>query len=129
MGYNEPVKVHRAFAYTAPVGEDQPAELPVCLDCKSLFNGRNITTDFDDMWCTSFTPGDKFCHIVMDLGEPREITGHYLGIITYQDLLPYGHTYIRSTARRVIHLQFDISAITLEIRAAQSPKCIYLMCR
>jgi hypothetical protein len=31
---------------------------------------------------------------------------------------------IQSTARQAIHLQFDISANALEIRAVQSPKCI-----
>jgi hypothetical protein len=31
---------------------------------------------------------------------------------------------VRSTARRVIHLQFDISANAVEIRAVQNPKCI-----
>jgi hypothetical protein len=31
---------------------------------------------------------------------------------------------VRSTARYAIHLQFDISATALEIRAVRSPKCI-----
>jgi hypothetical protein len=34
------------------------------------------------------------------------------------------HTYIRSTARLAIQLQFDFSANTLAIRAVQGPKCI-----
>jgi hypothetical protein len=31
---------------------------------------------------------------------------------------------VRSTARHAIHLQFDISANALEIKAVQSQKCI-----
>jgi hypothetical protein len=34
------------------------------------------------------------------------------------------HTTVRSTAGHAIHMQFDISANTLEIRAKQGPKCI-----
>jgi hypothetical protein len=33
--------------------------------------------------------------------------------------------YVRSTARHAIHLQFDISANALGIRAVQSPKCTF----
>jgi hypothetical protein len=32
--------------------------------------------------------------------------------------------YVRSTSRYAIHLQFNISANALEIRALQSPKCV-----
>jgi hypothetical protein len=32
--------------------------------------------------------------------------------------------WVRLTAQRTIHLQFDVSANALEIRAVQSPKCI-----
>jgi hypothetical protein len=32
---------------------------------------------------------------------------------------------MRTTARHAKHLQFDISAKALEIRAAQSPKCVF----
>jgi hypothetical protein len=35
-----------------------------------------------------------------------------------------GESEIQTTARHAIHLQFDINANALEIRAAQSPKCI-----
>jgi hypothetical protein len=31
---------------------------------------------------------------------------------------------VQSTARNTIHLQFNISAIALDIRAVQSPRCI-----
>ncbi|KAF9799613.1 hypothetical protein SFRURICE_018800 [Spodoptera frugiperda] len=72
--YNEPVKIHRAYAYTSFITEDQSQEHSNLLECKSLFNGRNITTDFEDMWCTNFSTGNKFCHIVMELMEPTEIT-------------------------------------------------------
>jgi hypothetical protein len=32
--------------------------------------------------------------------------------------------YVRSTARHTLHLQFNVSAKALEIRAVQNPKCI-----
>jgi hypothetical protein len=32
-------------------------------------------------------------------------------------------TYVRLTARHAIHLQFDISANAIKVRAVQSPKC------
>ncbi|XP_059048687.1 katanin-interacting protein-like [Achroia grisella] len=73
LRYNELINVHSAFAYTALINMDeQPAEHNL-IECKSLFNGRNITTDYDDMWCTSL-PADRYCHIVMELREPTEIT-------------------------------------------------------
>ncbi|KAH9639635.1 hypothetical protein HF086_010042 [Spodoptera exigua] len=72
--YNEPVKIYRAYAYTAFITEDQAPEHSNLIECKSLFNGRNITTDFEDMWCTNFAAGNKFCHIVMELAEATEIT-------------------------------------------------------
>ncbi|XP_047031742.1 katanin-interacting protein-like [Helicoverpa zea] len=72
--YNEPIKVHRAYAYTAFITEDQAPEHSSLIECKSLFNGKNITTDFEDMWCTNFATGTKFCHIVMELLETTEIT-------------------------------------------------------
>jgi hypothetical protein len=34
------------------------------------------------------------------------------------------HLTVQSTARHAIHLQFDIIANALEIRAVQSPKCV-----
>ncbi|KAL4707890.1 hypothetical protein ACJJTC_010325 [Scirpophaga incertulas] len=74
MCYNDPVRVYRAYAYLSSIGEEELLIESALLDCKSLFNGRNITTDFDDMWCVSFAPGAKFCHIVMELREPAEIT-------------------------------------------------------
>lgn len=72
--YNESVKVHRAFAYLSFITEEEAPEHGGLIECKSLFSGRNITTDFEDMWCTSFASGTKFCHIVMELREPAEIT-------------------------------------------------------
>ncbi|XP_052755156.1 protein KATNIP homolog isoform X2 [Galleria mellonella] len=72
LRYNESVKLHRAFAYTAPITDEQPPEHGL-IECKNLFNGRNITTDFDDMWCTNL-PSGRYCHIVMELREPTEIT-------------------------------------------------------
>ncbi|XP_072945036.1 protein KATNIP homolog [Epargyreus clarus] len=70
--YNESVKVHRAYAYMSHISDDR--EEGLLLDCHSLLNGRNITTCLDDMWCTTFVPGTKFCHIVLDFKEPTEIT-------------------------------------------------------
>lgn len=72
--YNEPVTIQRAYAYTAFISEDQISEHNQLIDCKKIFNGRNITTDFEDMWCSNFETGEKFCHIVMELLEPTEIT-------------------------------------------------------
>ncbi|XP_061718879.1 katanin-interacting protein-like [Cydia pomonella] len=71
--YSSTIRVHRAYAYTSHISEDRldPSKL---LDCKSLFNGRNISTDFEDMWCTNFVSGSMFCHIVMELPETSEIT-------------------------------------------------------
>ncbi|KAM3965817.1 protein KATNIP homolog [Aphomia sociella] len=73
LRYNESIKVHRAYAYTAPITDDQMPEHGGLIECKTLFNNRNITTDFDDMWCTHF-PAGRCCHIVMELREPTEIT-------------------------------------------------------
>jgi hypothetical protein len=42
----------------------------------------------------------------------------------YLFVLGFSVFYVRSTARHAIHLQFDICANTLEIRAVQSPECI-----
>ncbi|CAH0588915.1 unnamed protein product [Chrysodeixis includens] len=72
--YNESIKIHRAYAYTAFITEDQAPEHSSLIDCKALFSGRNITTDFEDMWCSNFATGNKFCHIVMELVESTEIT-------------------------------------------------------
>ncbi|KAL0871387.1 hypothetical protein ABMA27_005120 [Loxostege sticticalis] len=72
--YNESVKVHRAYAYTSFITDDESPDHGSLIECRSLFSGRNITTDFDDMWCTNFESGTKFCHIVMELREPSEIT-------------------------------------------------------
>jgi hypothetical protein len=33
-------------------------------------------------------------------------------------------SFVRSTARHIIHLQFDISAYSLKLKTVQSPKCI-----
>ncbi|CAG9788853.1 unnamed protein product [Diatraea saccharalis] len=74
MCYNEPVKVYRAYAYCSYINDEQPPDRGDLIECKSLFSGRNISTDFEDMWCTSFEPGVKFCHIVMEFREPKEIT-------------------------------------------------------
>lgn len=72
------MKVHRAFAYTSFISDDESPEHTGLIECKSLFSGRNISTDFDDMWCTNFAAGSKFCHIVMELREPSEITSKCL---------------------------------------------------
>jgi hypothetical protein len=40
-----------------------------------------------------------------------------------QQIRLYYLDFVRSTARHAIHLQFDISAIVLEIRAAESSEC------
>lgn len=71
--YSEPVPIHRAYAYTSRIS-DENADSGKFLDCKNLFNGRNISTEFEDMWCTNFVAGTMFCHIVMELHEPNEIT-------------------------------------------------------
>lgn len=78
MFNNEPVKVYRAYAYITEISEDESPENKKLIDCKNLFNGRNITTDFEDMWCTSFESGSEFCHIVIEFREPKEITGKIL---------------------------------------------------
>ncbi|XP_053610778.1 katanin-interacting protein-like isoform X2 [Plodia interpunctella] len=73
--HNEPIQVHRAFAFTAPASDTPPPPPPASLvEVRNLFNGRNITTDFDDMWCTSFSAYNH-CHVVLEMREPTEITG------------------------------------------------------
>ncbi|XP_041982412.1 katanin-interacting protein-like [Aricia agestis] len=69
---DQSIPVHRAYAYTAPAEDDRPPHK--LLDCSQLFNGRNVTTDMKDMWCTEFGPG-VYCHVVMELSEPTEVTG------------------------------------------------------
>ncbi|KAI5638467.1 hypothetical protein NE865_08933 [Phthorimaea operculella] len=74
---SEPVVIHRAYAYTTYITDDIEGSTPhdaALIECKNLFNGRNITTDFEDMWCTNFSPGLKYVHIVMELKETSEIT-------------------------------------------------------
>ncbi|XP_026321262.1 protein KIAA0556-like isoform X2 [Hyposmocoma kahamanoa] len=73
--YNKPVKIHRAYAYLSFISDEEssPHEQGPLIECKNLFNGRNISTEFKDMWCTNFSP-EQFCHIVMELIEPNEIT-------------------------------------------------------
>ncbi|CAG9564535.1 unnamed protein product [Danaus chrysippus] len=68
-----PIRVHRAYSYISYSEEDEC--VGNYMDCSNLFNGKNITTNSEDMWCTSFTPGSQCCHIVMELQEPTEITG------------------------------------------------------
>ncbi|CAK1555599.1 unnamed protein product [Leptosia nina] len=73
---NNPVDIIRSYAYTSYITDDEEKKLEFgFIDCKSLFNGRNITTEFDEMWCTNFMPGSRFCHVVMELEKPTEITG------------------------------------------------------
>ncbi|CAK1587143.1 unnamed protein product [Parnassius mnemosyne] len=72
--YNRPVQVHSACAYSAFISDDKVEEYSALIDCKNLLNGSNITTHFDDMWCANFSPGSKFCHIVLELKEPTEIS-------------------------------------------------------
>ncbi|KOB67124.1 Uncharacterized protein OBRU01_18537 [Operophtera brumata] len=71
--YNDPVKVYRAYAYKALISEDQGPSSSL-IECKHLFNGRNISDEFEDMWCTEFDAGAEFCHIVLELKEPSEVT-------------------------------------------------------
>ncbi|XP_038222642.1 katanin-interacting protein-like [Zerene cesonia] len=72
---NNPVNIIRGYAYTSFMVDDQANFEGGLIDCKSLFNGINITTEFEYMWCTNFMPGTNYCHIVMELQEPTEITG------------------------------------------------------
>ncbi|XP_030026021.2 katanin-interacting protein isoform X1 [Manduca sexta] len=74
LNYTERVKVHRAYAYTTNLSEEQTLEGGL-IECAALFNGRNVSANFDDMWCTNFDMGNKFCHVVMELKEFSEITG------------------------------------------------------
>lgn len=83
MCYNNIVKVYRAFAYKALISEDQGAEHSSLIECKDLFNGRNISTEFADMWCVEFECGTEFCHIVLELKEPTEITSKFVAIVSY----------------------------------------------
>lgn len=68
------IPIHRAYAYTTPITEDAEPDLSKLIECQSLFNSNNISTQFEDMWCTNFVPGAKFCNVVMELAEPTEIT-------------------------------------------------------
>ncbi|CAH0725563.1 unnamed protein product, partial [Brenthis ino] len=70
---NESIRVHRAYAYTSDINEEEIPDQGY-IDCKSLFNGNNITTDSDDMWCIDFSPGSKLAHIVMEFAEPTEVS-------------------------------------------------------
>ena len=72
---NESVKINRAYAYTQ-LNDDEDSEQGY-MECNSLFNGNNITTDFNNMWCTNFSPGSQCCHIVMEFEKPTEITSKY----------------------------------------------------
>ncbi|CAG4991274.1 unnamed protein product [Colias eurytheme] len=72
---NNPVTIIRGYAYTSFIVENEANFEHGLIECKSLFNGRNITTEFEDMWCTNFMPGNNYCHIIMELKEPTEITG------------------------------------------------------
>ncbi|XP_034834983.1 protein KATNIP homolog isoform X1 [Maniola hyperantus] len=71
---NNSIEVRRAHAYTTHISDELSPTHNSYIDCKSLFSGKNITTELDDMWCTNFAPGSKFCHIVMEFVEPTEIT-------------------------------------------------------
>ncbi|KAG7312080.1 hypothetical protein JYU34_001532 [Plutella xylostella] len=66
-----PLPIHRAYAYTSPPSAPHPGA--GLLECRALFNGNNVTTEFDDMWCTACAPGQA-CHVVMEMAEPVEIT-------------------------------------------------------
>lgn len=72
--HNEKLQVEHTYAYTSFITENEISEQMTLLDCSSLLNGINITTDFEDMWCTSFMSDTKFCNIVMELKEICEIT-------------------------------------------------------
>ncbi|CAH2093130.1 unnamed protein product [Euphydryas editha] len=72
---NESIKVDRAHAYKSFISDDKISEYNKYIDCKSLFNGNNITTDLDDMWCTNYREDLDFCNIVMEFKKPTEITG------------------------------------------------------
>ncbi|KAJ0174511.1 hypothetical protein K1T71_009619 [Dendrolimus kikuchii] len=72
--YNDKLQIQHAYAYTCFISENETPEHTALLDCSTLFNGRNITTDYEDMWCANFMSGDKFCHIVMELQQICEIT-------------------------------------------------------
>ncbi|KPI99843.1 Uncharacterized protein KIAA0556 [Papilio xuthus] len=74
LRHNKPVAVQRTYAYTAYISDERMDECDSVADCRSLFNGTNITTHFENMWCTNFAPGTKFCHIVAELQEPTVIT-------------------------------------------------------
>ncbi|XP_050347739.1 protein KATNIP homolog [Nymphalis io] len=70
---NESIKIDRAYAYISLINENQTSDFSKYMDCTSLFNGNNITTEFDDMWCTNFAAAEC-CHIVIEFKKPTEIT-------------------------------------------------------
>ncbi|XP_068618076.1 protein KATNIP homolog [Battus philenor] len=72
--YQQPVRIQRAYAYSAYISDEKIDECGGVHDCRSLFNGTNITTDAANMWYTNFSPGSKFCHIVVELNEPTYIS-------------------------------------------------------
>ncbi|CAH2250126.1 jg6849 [Pararge aegeria aegeria] len=71
---NDRIEVNRAYAYSLNISDDLSPTYKNFIECKSLFNGNNITTEVGDMWCTKFASGSKFCHIVMEFMVPTEIT-------------------------------------------------------
>ncbi|XP_064073614.1 katanin-interacting protein-like [Vanessa tameamea] len=70
---NESIKIDRAYAYKSLIKENHTSDVKY-MDCTSLFNGNNITTEFDDMWCTNITAASEFCHVVIEFKQPTEIT-------------------------------------------------------
>ncbi|VVD03984.1 unnamed protein product, partial [Leptidea sinapis] len=72
---NDQIPIPRGTAYTTYISDESSKLEHGYIECGSLFNGRNISTDFNDMWCTNFTPGAKFLHVVIELEESTEITG------------------------------------------------------
>ncbi|XP_021207298.1 katanin-interacting protein isoform X2 [Bombyx mori] len=73
--YNDdPIVVRRAYAYSTFINSAQNSDALDTVECSALFNARNITTDHEDMWCASFSADTKFCHVVIQLAEPTEIT-------------------------------------------------------
>ncbi|CAH2044044.1 unnamed protein product, partial [Iphiclides podalirius] len=107
LNYNKPVKVHRAFAYTAYISDDTMEEGGGLIDCRNLFNGNNITTDFNDMWCTNFSPGTKFCHIVVEFNEPTEISS--IRIWNYNANLEFSYIGVK-------HVRFHLDGRPLHYR-------------
>lgn len=74
---NEKLDIQRAYAFTSLINDTESPEQTALIDCSALFNGRNISTNYDDMWCTNFMSDDKFCHIVMELQQISEITSKF----------------------------------------------------